>query len=767
MEEIDIKERIHEANIAFLLDTYRLAPNLLDKEELEILRRKKLIDPKPGDDEYTSDRRELTGDEKEKDHGLDRAPLSIEQYLARIPQSMRDRWKNKEIKSRDWMCDFPDEFDDDFHSWICSTHDRFCDMIPYEKFYLYLEWNLRALEKNDRASDYMDEYAREKFYKVEVARIHKSSMYFADKYGFIKDAAIDSGEWRYKANLAHAFMMFLFDQGRSVWQGKGRQMASTSTMGMCAAKTLVSRPNSHQVFIAHDKESGETILEDKIKYPFGQLEDWLRPKVLNDPDGKFRVTFLPGGEKGVEKTKSSSIGTRTPAIDAINSRSPDVVFVDEAPFIGMFDAMYFEAKPTMRGFDPTTGRQRMKRQLWAWGTGGRTKMGGGVFERELRSLFEKWRKKDFSDGIVPLFLDWTCRPGVTVEDYKKEKHAYESGTLEGHTYLSLTERMIQFRQHWPSSLDDMFTTIKPTVIPWSMIMKGIEKVDRWESKGVRATYGRFDPIYNVNKPMAPGSIEPYEIIGANWIPSADGDITSPALMWQDRDQDYINRYRQGTDPIQHDAGQSRMASSIIDVEKGTISCIINHRSDNPHESYRQVALMGMYYAERAERFCPELIETNFMAGYRAYKCGPWLNGEKSFVRRYQLPIGLRGNQDGSNTIGVDTKSNRKPLIVGHLKDFLLDFRRALMLKPVWTQLKHFVAQPTKSDAGAKWGSEDPTQHQDDLVISTALAYICSLCFSNKPPMRIADYKKLVEARKTKRYVLDTSELTPSVRVVMA
>ena len=734
-----IRRRAKEFDLEFLKHIHATMPRTLDTEDMDLLVKAGYIEPQ----------KDFVKEEQEADAlpELDRTVLSIDSYLSKCEAKYEAQWKKEKILRRHWMPESPDVIDDPFWKFINSSRRRLCELEPYEPFYLYITQERRWAAERKRYDKIKDQYERDVFAANERARISANTLYFANKYAKIKEP----DEPYYVANLAHALLLFLFDTERLVYLGKPRQMAFTTTMGVCACKELLCHQSSTQVIIAHDKESGQTILEDKIKFVYGHLEDWMKLEPLNDPDGAFRLSHDPDAAKGTKKAKSSSITARTPAITAINSRSPKRIWIDEAPFIPIFDKMMREGRTTLFGMDMRVGRMRWKRSLWAGGTGGATDIGKGIFEREFKGLISKWQRKDFSEGIVPIFLDWTARPGITPEFYLSERSAYAAGSKDGQTHLSMQERMIQFRNHFPSSVDDMFNASKATLVPWSMIVAQIERIGKWQSKGTHVQYGRFEPVYNMGEPMPKGSVHPYKIIGATWIPSSDNDLMAPVIMWSHPDKGWRYRYYQGTDPIQHDMGRSKMASAVMDAHHDTIACIVNFRTEDPNESYLQTALMGMYYADQGSKFCPELVESNLMAGYVSYKCGPWLDGERSLVRKMELPDFLRvKDQSGTvNSIGVDNKAQRKATIIGMLKDFLLDSHKRIFIPDLWEQLRHFVATPTRGIVGTIWGSEDADKYNDDVIMATAFAYICRLSYNNRSPIKNDELERIMNAPRKK------------------
>ena len=114
--------------------------------------------------------------------------------------------------------------------------------------------------------------------------------------------------------------------------------------------------------------------------------------------------------------------------------------VDEAGYIGILGAMMKEARPTFFWQNPETLKMEHKRQIIIWGTGGSMDHGGHAYEEEFITCLDKWRKREFTNGIIPMFFDWTCRPGITQEFYDNEQKAY---SVEG---PEREAKMVQFRQ---------------------------------------------------------------------------------------------------------------------------------------------------------------------------------------------------------------------------------------------------------------------------------------------------------------------------------
>lgn len=741
-------EKALEGHVSLLHDTYLKAPALMDPADLQVLREAGLITE---DQAQRADRE--NGDMSGLPLTVDRSVISFSDYMERIDKRIIRKWENKDIFSRDWKPEIPEQFDDDFVRFILSTHRRFCDLDANEQFYLYLEQKNRWMRDPKHAKDVLGS-ERDQYRAIEIARCKANLLYMADKYGYLKDGDPELGSDRFEGTLAHAHMFFLFDQGRSPYEAKVRQMGSSSAKGLMATKIIAFQPDTVQVMIANDRDSGEGLLESKVKWPFSRLPDWMKPEPVNTPDGFFRVTFSPDKEHRLDrKADSSEIEVRTPSIEAINSRSPRVTYVDEASFISMFEAMVKEALPTLWRYEPSLKRRVMKRQLIAFSTGGRAQSGNGSYEREYRGLVEKWRRRDYSECFVPVFYDWTCQPGASHEFYVKQMKSYQAGSQQGHTHMSIQERMTQFRQHYPASIDDVFLTSKATLIPLSIITKDMDKINKYEHEGIGVEYGSMSAIFGP-EPMPAGSPFHHKILQSNWKPSPEEDPFAPIQIWQHPDLQYSDRYFMGVDPIEADIGFSKMAAVVYDAHYGTVSATVNYRTDDPRDPYLQVALLNKYYG--GGKHIPMLVEVDIGKDFMSFVSGPWLDMRRALVGQWQLPDYFQGKSgqqsaghpDMMTRLGVSSKGGNKVEIINRLKDMLMSKHRKIHHMEVFSQLLHFVGLPVKGLAAnsVKWQSEDREKYQDDLLMALAYGYICRLCFPNKQPRKREQEEKTPSAR---------------------
>lgn len=723
-----------EANIAFLHKLF-LEGAPLAHRDLIMLRDhglvnaevvSELLKAEDGDDNFSA---------------LDRHILTAKEYDERcVAAGYYDKWRHTKVRSKDWMPENRARFDDDFHAFINSHFRRFCDLIAYEPFYLYKKQADRWLAEKEEVPE--TAHHRKLHRKEEVRRCRENSYYAISKYGWYKEANLPGGEGRFVCNMAHIFLLFLFDCGRSAYVGKGRQMASTTLLMLLAAIRMGLRINFHCKLIACDLETTEEIFEDKFKYGYGRFPTWMKAVSLNDSGKIYRVTFDADAEKGSRKARTSKLSIVAPKVSAINGGAPDIVFVDEAVFLPEFNEMVKEGRPTLfaTGAD---GKLTMLRQLWAWGTGGRSKKGGGSFEKEHRGLFEKWTRKDFNEGIVPVFMDWTCRPNVTEAHFLRERAAYRAGSMDGETERSLAERDVLFRQHYPCSLDDMYSVTGNTLIPPDLIIKGEEKIYELPEH-LRPQYGYFDPVYDTSRVNPVGSFLRHPVKDALWVPLGS-DVTAPCVMFTDHTPNWKDRNYQYTDPIATDEGFSKHASAIWDAHFRTVACVVNMRTNDPYDSYVQAQLMGLYYRNHGQEFTPHLIENNIGKTLIKYLQGHEWNATRSLVTNMMLPDYLQG---GGDIIGINTKASRKRDVVSIGHKMLMAHGSNIYIPSLWQQLKFFTGKTTNS-GNTTWQTSDRTLHQDDVVDAVFGSYVCRMCYQGRMPMEIDQAKEEAERKRPK------------------
>jgi hypothetical protein len=631
------------------------------------------------------------------------------------------------ISKADWIPESTLQHTPEFVAWINSmTYGYFPNKIEYRKFQIYKAQAFRWLEEDDNITYYHTDDARRAFKQKEFDRSDENSLYFVNRYGELKEGDISSGYVKYEAREHHAVICYLFDCGYNVIGGKGRQIGWTSIMGLLALKKMIFQPNYYIKFVTEDKETGEEIFNDKIKYPFGGIPRWMMPKVKSDSGTRFWLSDkIKKGEKGYP---NSRIDVVAPKKTAINGGSPQLALVDEIGNIGILGAMLNEARPTMFWNNPRTGKFELKRQVMMWGTGGEMDKGKGAYEKEWYRILGLWENKQYDNGFVPLFFSWHCR--FDKKEYEKEK-AWYYGARAMKEDIDLETSKTQFHQHYPSSFRDMFLTTASTLVSREIIENGIERCKNLTPKQ-QPVYGYFEPIFDELDLMPPESDTPYRIIGAKFIPIDDEDDFKKAsvCIFQFPQQGWIYRYYQGTDPIATETGHSKFASAVWDDYLKTYPAVLNFRRKHDHKyTFLQSVLLGLYYdtTPDVKIGCPELVEANIGTNYTDYK---ELKGfYASLVFNQQLPSKVAG---GARLIGIDNKGNRADAIIDFMTEVFRAYHDRIYISTAFEQLMTFVQKMTERGKET-WGPMNKLMHYDDVLYAMAYAYICRLSHGHLHP----------------------------------
>jgi len=221
----------------------------------------------------------------------------------------------------------PLDYPTEFVKWINSMNSGWRNMTYYEPFELYVKQAEQWCREEDEILNYRDEETQEDYIYQEYKRCDDNTLYFANKYGYIKDGDIEGGETRYKAWRAQQIILFLLDCGYNLLIGKARQIGFTTTLGLAADKRIIFRNSYFVKFITHSEKKGREIFRDKIRWAFGKVPNWLREEVYNDANDVLSMESK--ANKGETEGKYSRVEVVAPVVDAINGGSPNLVLVDE------------------------------------------------------------------------------------------------------------------------------------------------------------------------------------------------------------------------------------------------------------------------------------------------------------------------------------------------------------------------------------------------------------------------------------------------------
>lgn len=662
----------------------------------------------------------------------------------RIKNGFIFRGGDQPIIKKDWMPDSTTEHTKEFIDFITSINSLgFKNRTNYHKFNLYVQQAYTWLAEKKSYTDIYNADEREEFLLEELRRCDENALYWLDKYVYYKEGNAESGKAKYTASPVHAFMAYLDNCGYSVALAKGRQIAATTTLTALDVHDAIFKPNHFMKFITEDEKKAEEIFDDKLKYCFSELPHWMRPNVLNERDNFFKLGYKE--EKGDKSGVNSTIRVVPPKRTAIAGGAPNKVKVDEAGNVGILTVMLNNARPTMFWFNPVTRKLEMKRQLWFWGTGGEQEKGGMAFQTEMLALMKQWSENNFNSGIIPIFLDWTCRPGATQEDYDREKEVAYSKVGPDHK-----KSIIEFHQTWPRTLSDVFMSSEKTLVSMEFIDENLERITKAKIKHNFAICqrGYFEPIFDTSIESHEGSDVPYKIVGANFVPTEDIDQRASVTIFSHPKREWKHRYFSGTDPISSNTGTSDMASAVYDKYFKTLSAVVDFRTKDYNEVFLQCLLLQMYYGTEIEK-TKELVETNIGTAYIEYCKTKKM--DDSFVLNYELPPHLQNRTTINEGVGIDNKGLRSTSIVNHLSDFIRAHGDNVYIEKFWHQLKTFVSETT--DNGKEtWGPVNRKYFKDDILFAAVYAYICAeLVYYDRIPVNISEKAKKVQFKTELQY----------------
>ena len=701
-------------------------------------------------------------------------------YMDRIPQEWKDAWKNKEITRSHW-CPMDARSlarDEEFRSFHLSHIPRFDRIEPYEPFWLFIEQALRWLSEDTSLYDVRSE-DRFAFTQEEFRRMDENHLYAALKYGFLPDDSIPGGVRKYDASIPQALIFYWCAVGLSGELFKGRQSAVTSTFELDEAISILTTPSSSGVLVTDDvKYTGEKIFKQKFKSmislmvernPWMDADKWLWSTTSVTATWTERDRKGASNAMSAERTVAASTDTQV-----INGTNVSRIKIDEAQNVGPYAGIKREVRPAMISF--VDGVARIKRSLWAYGTGN-AKNAGSEFTSEYKATLEAFRKGRDTSTYVPGFFDWTCRPGMTEKDLIEEYDFFMNASEGDMASRSSEERLAMFYSAHPSKPEDAYLTMHKHVVPVSIIAEAWEMIERHCTKRGIPVPGHFDPVFNTSVPMPEGSWYPYLVTGSTWVPHDPDAIGSPCRMFLPKKsgERWVYRWAQGTDPSVVGSGSSMFASSIFDGAGAwsdrdgirsfnpTVACVLNDSRPNMEECFNQCALMGMYYSNDQQLACPELVEANRGGEYTRWKSSPMFNLSRSLLFRTQLPPKYQG---GGHIYGIDMKNNdrngRKTELFFDIVAFVRQYgprydddrkskRLNIWYYDYWTQLYNIEVDEQATGA-IKFGTRSKKLYNDDIVYAVQYSHIGYLCYAGaRSPMLInthaPEFKVVRKARR--------------------
>lgn len=624
-----------------------------------------------------------------------------------------------------------EEFDypKSFVTWIDSINSGWQNKEIFKPFNLYCKQAKLWLEDKSDIIDFDNEEDQYDWLVEEIQRCKDNTLYFCNKYGFIKEDKSAGGMLKYSAWEAQEVLLFLFDCGYSMMIGKARQIGFTTTMCLAGMKRVNLNKSYFIKFVTHSESKGIEIFRDKVKWTYTKIPEYIAQDVRNWTD-KVMSFDKKGQKKGRDEGGASRFQVDSPQIDAINGGSPSAVFVDEIGLFDIFGEMMREGRPALFKYNPETGKMTMQQQFMAWGTGGEMDKGGSVFESEFKMCMKQWKEGNYEYGIIPLFFNAYARRGVDDKHINNERKAYLAleGTKKGEV------AKVQFHQHYPITIDDMFLRKSRTLVPIHTCNQRLADI---YGKEVPIEYGFFEPILDMSQPT-PDLLTSHRIVGASWMPTKGReDIQTSAVIVHHPPQGEVwkNRWYQGTDPINSETGHSMMSSAVWDAYTNSVSSVVFHRDRKFKQTYLQVLLQSLYYDQQKRGGIKELIENNIGDMHLDFQ---EIHGFRNkFTAMAQLPEYFQTHS--GKWFGISNKANTGPRIIAKTEEMVDTYANSIDIPWIWEQLKTFVEKDLKSSNShrqTRYQAADTRYDYDDAIFSITFAYINAQAHSRYEPENV-------------------------------
>jgi hypothetical protein len=229
------------------------------------------------------------------------------------------------ILTTEWKPKYKEfEYPKDFVDWVDSINTGWQNKVKYIPFELYCRQAESWLRDETELTDFQTEEEQYDWLTEEITRCQDNSLYFCNKYGWIKEDKSENGMLKYKAWEAQRVLLFLFDCGHSMMIGKARQIGFTTTMCLAGMKRVNLNKSYFIKFVTHSERKGIEIFRDKVKWAFTKIPVFLAQEVKNWTDQVMSLEKR-GGRKGREEGGGSRFQVDSPQIDAINGGSPSAV----------------------------------------------------------------------------------------------------------------------------------------------------------------------------------------------------------------------------------------------------------------------------------------------------------------------------------------------------------------------------------------------------------------------------------------------------------
>lgn len=91
-------------------------------------------------------------------------------------------------------------------------------------------------------------------------------------------------------------------------------------------------------------------------------------------------------------------------------------------------------------------------------------------------------------------------------------------------------------------------------------------------------------------------------------------------------------------------------------------------------------------------------------------------------------------------MGIDIREKRRERVIAYLKRLLLSYGKNVFSFEFWAQVKTFAMSYT-NDGNERWKTIDYKNFRDDILLASACAFICRLCYPERKAYQIKGEEK--------------------------
>jgi len=549
-----------------------------------------------------------------------------------------------------------------------------------------------------------------------VKRCQQSCTWFLRNFGKIKHpmaGIIPFNVFSYQRYALKCFRTQRFNIFK-----KCRQVGASKISGAFALWYAMFQPNKTILIVSRRNEDAMGFLREQVLFPFNHLPEWMQEVWKPVKQTEHEVIF-PNG---------SRISSLTSHPDVMRSNSSSLNIIDEAAFIQGMDDMWASAAPTLN-------------------------MGGSVIAISTTNGIGGWYWNTWTDAEAglnrwnPINIDWWDMDWVIEYMDPLSKTKRRICPRDGIRPCKTTEEKKKYGPYWSPWLEDQYQDLVSEGEAWkfeqeilaSFVGSGNTVLDKEalsfigttvsepENK-VRGTQIYVHPVTGASEEMTFDFEDPDQGL---WI------FKKPVLSLPEKRQNGViiergqnaHSYAMGVDIS---TGKGRDYSAIQVFDMNTREQVAEFMARVlPRDLVKYVDRVGRYYntamtvVERNNGGDMVIDELRYQMAYPRLWRKKDINDKPTPVtstRRKQRALKV-------SAYGYNTSQASKAILNKYMIDYLRsdpDDTWTIYSKRLYKQLQIYVRKRDRSgrDTG-RTEAEDGAGNYDDLVMSTALAFIAT------------------------------------------